>query len=141
MNQARARQVLDDIADSVERLESEAERLALLIAEVKREGYWRLRFKTEEEWIKTTFGERSLRRIRQLAAIGESFKDMPEVISEIGISKADIIQNAMKLDPAWVEKAKNESYRELRRQLRTVLVCVKTEQGARKLLHPEFIGK
>jgi len=107
MNQARANQVLNDISNSMDVMESNAERLCILIAEARREGYWRIRYRTEEEWCHTVF-KASRSWFYRLAKAGEAFYDNPGIISEIGVNKAALIApfaNSADL-PEWISKAR-----------------------------------
>ena len=91
MNIARANQVLYLINEAVSEVESQAERLALLLAECRRERYWEVRgFKREYQWIEATFPDKSLRYIRELSKLGQAYENESGIISDIGPAKAGL---------------------------------------------------
>jgi hypothetical protein len=84
MNERRAKYVLDAINDASSGISDACERLALLLAEARREEYWRLRYKTQEEWLRSAFPKRNFFHIQAIAYVGESFGDTPGLIARSG---------------------------------------------------------
>lgn len=126
MNVARANQVLDLIHAAVNDMESQAERLALLLAECRRERYWEVRgYKFEYQWVADAFPETSLRYIRQLAKLGEAFQDEPEVITEIGAAKAALIKD-LPHRSKWVHRAQHLTSIELSARIKKSFKRIKT---------------
>jgi hypothetical protein len=132
MNASRGNQVLRLIDDAVFKLESESERLALLLAEARREKYWRLRnFKSEKDWIASVFPEKSLRVVRQLAKLGQLYENEPEIITEIGVAKADAIKSLPHRN-RWVAKARKLSLLNLVEYIKYHTSRIKTPYQARR---------
>jgi hypothetical protein len=52
MNAARAKQVLEDINHTLERIEGECDRIGLLIREARSGKYWRVLYNSEQTWNK-----------------------------------------------------------------------------------------
>ena len=116
MIQARAAYVLDQIYNGVQSIESECERLALLIVEARREEYWKLRYPTAKHWMISVFG--SVSAFRHLASLGDAYQNQPGVITEIGRHKAEalvrVIRNEGSLSDEWIEKAKHMKVEHIR---------------------------
>jgi hypothetical protein len=108
MNIARANQVLTDINRSVGFIESECERLCILINEAREGEYWKVQYKTELDWGRAAFSSTS--SFRHLAAMASAYKDNPGLISELGRTKAEIMipvmRNEGNLSEGWHHKAK-----------------------------------
>ena len=94
MNTARAHQVLTDISNSVAVIESECERLCILINECRQGEYWRVLYKSEKDWGLAVFGSTSA--FRHLAAMASAYKDEPALIGEIGRRKAELLIPVMR---------------------------------------------
>ena len=132
MNAARGNQVLSLIGSLVSSIESESERLCLLLAEARREKYWTLwDYKSEQQWILATFNELSLRTVRQLARLGLAFEGELGIITDIGTAKADAIKS---LHPRnnWVSKARNMTVPELTQHIKDVTLRIRTVLQANK---------
>jgi hypothetical protein len=117
INEQRAHYVLDECRRLSESIESDCERLCLFIAEAKREKYWRLLYKTQDDWMSTVFPGKSFHLLNQMGMVGEDYRNEPGAISEIGVSKAYIIKN-MPDRKSWIAKAKHCSKYELSRQVK-----------------------
>ena len=132
MNAARGNQVLRLIDDAVCKLESDSERLALLLAESRREKYWKLRnFKSEAAWIASVFPEKSLRVVRQLARLGLAYENAPEIITEIGVAKADAIKSLPHRN-RWAGHARKMSLLDLVERIKYSTSRIKTTFQAQK---------
>jgi hypothetical protein len=132
MNEARGRQVLQMIDESLSTIESESERLALLLAECRREKYWKLRgFSCEADWIRITFPQKSLRTIRGLATLGQAYGDYPEILSEIGTAKAYTIKG-LKHRKFWINRALELSMTELVAEIKRMTSRIKTPLQAKR---------
>jgi hypothetical protein len=106
------------IDESVSSIDSEAERLCLLLAEARTEKYWQMRgFRFEKDWLVATFGDRKLNSLRRLAVIGTSFQGDPENLIRIGIQKAHYIRN-LKPRGVWVKRAQRMTTVELQKYLK-----------------------
>jgi hypothetical protein len=134
MNTARAYQVLSDIANTVATIESECERLCILINECRTNEYWRLQYNSELQWGLAVFGSTS--SFRHLAAMGSAYKDNPRLITELGRSKAEtlipVMRNEGKLSEGWHRDAKRLTADKLAYQVRNVYPSrrdPKTERG------------
>jgi hypothetical protein len=131
MNTARANDVLRMIDDAASDIESRAERLALLLAEARREKYWTLRgFKCERNWLLATFPDCSLSYVRQLAVIGQAYEGEIGVLGEIGMAKANAIQRLPHRDN-WIHRAKSLSLDQLQREIKAACSRIKTPRQAK----------
>lgn len=108
MNIARANQVLSDINNSIGMIESECERVCLLINEVIENKYWAVRYKSEKEWAVSTFS--SFHAFRHLYYLAQSYKDDLSIISTVGRKKAEQlvpVKNAEGvISQEWIDKAR-----------------------------------
>lgn len=132
MNVKRANDVLRMIDESVSSFESESERLAILLAEARKNEYWRLRnFSSEQAWIRSTFPDKSVRAIRWLATIGQAFEGEPGLITEIGTAKAYEIRN-LPNRRHWIKRARELSEKSLQQLVKRSFSRIKTIFQARK---------
>ena len=113
MNIARANYVLSEITNTAGMLESECERLCLLIKEARENQYWKLYYRNEKAWAIAIF-PRNYGYFRQLARLALYYADNPDLITKLGFGRATALIPVIKaeggISEKWMSDASTDKY-------------------------------
>lgn len=120
VSRSRAEQVIDLIHEGIASVESQCERMCMLIQEAKQNEYWKVRYKSEAEWIVVTFGSKAA--FRHLYYLSEAHKNQPGLITEVGRKAAEMLipvaRAEGRVSEEWIAHAKRLKYSHLDRKIR-----------------------